>query len=535
MASYKSLLVTFLFFTTTLSFGQAINSRYVVHLKDKSNTPYQVSNPGEFLSARAIDRRSAQNIAITEEDLPVNPDYIAQIEGLGAEVFFKSKWFNNVLIQASTSEVAAIEQLSFVESVEFVAPGEKLKLNSRTADLEDTEALQNDFQNNLLGVQDLHDEGFLGQGITIAFMDGGFLGVDNTSAFEHLFVDDKIKYHYNLVENDDNPFQYLQHGTQVLSTVTATIPDSYKGVAPEADIMLFVTEDDAGSRPEYRIEEYNFLYAAEMADSAGVDIINASVGYNTFDSANMSYTYEQMDGNTTVITRAAEKAFTKGILVVTSAGNEGSSSWKYVTAPADGPNVLSVGSVDSDLSKSSFSSIGPTVDGRLKPDIMAYGRSVALVGQNGNIGSNSGTSFAAPQVAGLAALLWQKNPELTNKELFDLLLSLGSQADNPDNLYGHGIPNHVMDVTSVDDLANKTLLVYPNPFRKDLQVKGLAAQNLYNFTVIDATGKMMSAISTKATDDGRVTLDLEEVDSGFYLLKVKGVSGNVSMHRIVKY
>ena len=155
MASYKSLLVTFLFFTTTLSFGQAINSRYVVHLKDKSNTPYQVSNPGEFLSARAIDRRSAQNIAITEEDLPVNPDYIAQIEGLGAEVFFKSKWFNNVLIQASTSEVAAIEQLTFVESVEFVAPGEKLKLNSRTADLEDgedTEALQNDFQNKIFHI-----------------------------------------------------------------------------------------------------------------------------------------------------------------------------------------------------------------------------------------------------------------------------------------------------------------------------------------------------------------------------------------------
>lgn len=535
MESFKNILSFLLIFTTCLSFGQA---RYVVHLKDKSNSPFEVSNPSEYLSKRAIERRAAQSIEVTEEDLPVNPDYLDEIENTGAEVFFTSKWFNNVLVQASETEVASIELLSFVDSVEFVAPGEKLKSNSRMADLEDeegTEALQTDFQNNLIGVQELQNEGFLGEGIIIAFMDGGFLGVDNTSPFEHLFNDNKIKCQYNLVENDDNPFQYLQHGTQVLSTVVAKIPDTYIGVAPEADIMLFITEDDSGSRPEFRIEEYNFLYAAEMADSAGVDIINASVGYNTFDSAYMNYTYEQMDGNTTVITRAAEKAFTKGILVVTSAGNEGTSSWQYVTAPADGPNVLSIGSVESNLSKSSFSSIGPTADGRIKPDLMAYGRSTALIGQNGNAGSNSGTSFASPQVAGLAALLWQRNPELTNKELFDLLLSLGSQANNPDNLYGHGIPNHVMDITAIDDLKDKNLLVYPNPFSSELQINSLVAQRLYHFNVIDASGKMLREITVNSDYDGTVTLDLDDVNAGFYLLEIQGDSGNPSIHRIVKY
>ncbi|MTI38508.1 S8 family peptidase [Fulvivirga lutimaris] len=535
MERFKAILSFLLILAASLSFGQA---RYVVHLKDKSNSPFEVSNPSEYLSNRAIERRTAQNIEITEEDLPVNPGYVDEIENTGAEVFFKSKWFNNVLVQATEAEVASIELLAFVDSVEFVAPGEKLKSNSRVGGLEDgegTEALETDFQNNLIGVGELQNEGFLGEGVIIAFMDGGFLGVDNTSPFEHLFIDNKIKHQYNLVENDDNPFQYLQHGTQVLSAVVAQIPDSYKGVAPQADIMLFVTEDDSGSRPEFRIEEYNFLYATEMADSAGVDIINASVGYTMFDFDYMSYTYEQMDGNTTVITRAAEKAFTKGILVVTSAGNEGTSSWKHVTAPADGPNVLSVGSVESNLSKSSFSSFGPTADGRVKPDLMAYGRSAAVIGQNGSVGSNSGTSFASPQIAGLAALLWQKNPELTNKELFDLLLSLGSQSENPNNLFGHGIPNFTEGVTGITDLTEQEVVVHPNPFSGRIEIQGLKSGNVYTYSIIDSSGKMLRTGSLEVNHDESVTLDLVDLYSGIYILKVNGASDTSSIHRIVKY
>ncbi len=536
MGHFKTIFIFLFGLLTLTSFGQ---SRYVVHLKDKTNTPYQISSPEDFLSARAIERRTNQSILITEEDLPVDPTYVNQITNTGAEVFFKSKWFNNLLIQATEAQVTAIEVLDFVENVEFVAPGNKLKSNSRTADLEDgqeTEAVQTDFQNNLLGIQGLQEEGFLGEGIIIAFMDGGFLGVDVTSPFEHLINENKIKYQYNLVENDDNPFKYLQHGTQVLSTVSAIIPDSYTGIAPEADIMLFVTEDDYGSRPEFRVEEYNFLYAAEMADSAGVDIINASIGYNTFDSAYMSYSYEQMDGNTAVITRAAEKAFSKGILVVTSAGNSGSSSsWPYISAPADGPNVLSIGSVESNLSKSSFSSIGPTADGRIKPDLMAYGRSTAVVGQNGNVGSNSGTSFASPQVAGLAALLWQKNPALTNKELFDLVLSLGSQSENPDNLFGNGIPNYLKEITGLGDFEIRELAIYPNPFNNTLQIQGGLAFEKYNLTILDASGKILMGMTVETNNDGRINLNLDDISSGFYFLRVSHTKSQPSTHRIVKY
>lgn len=538
MGSCKSVLASLLFLTSTLSFGQTAN-RYVVHLKDKTNTPYQVSNPGEFLSVKAIERRTAQNIVITEEDLPVDPDYIAQIESAGVEVFFKSRWFNNVLIQANESQVASIASLPFVDNVEFVAPGNKLKSNSRVADLEDvmaTEAVETDFQNNLLGVQALHEEGYEGQGVAIAFMDGGFLGVNSAAPFEHLITNNKIVYKYNLVENDDNPFQYLQHGTQVFSTVAALVPDSYVGIAPAADFMLFITEDDSGNRPEYRVEEYNFLYAAEMADSAGVDIINASIGYNTFDLASMDYTFEQMDGNTTVITRAAEKAFSKGILVVTSAGNQGSSSsWPYVTAPADGPNVLSVGSVDSNLLKSSFSSMGPTSDGRTKPDLVAYGRSTALVDQSGSIVSNSGTSFASPQIAGLAALIWQKNPDLTNKELFDLLLSYGSQFENPDNTLGYGIPNYLRAITGIDNLEEQEVLISPNPFSRSLKVQAGRAMENYNFSILDSSGKVIKVIDSETNSEGSINLDLNDINSGFYLLKVQGGDGKMSIHRIIKF
>ncbi|HNP17096.1 MAG TPA: S8 family serine peptidase [Fulvivirga sp.] len=514
-------------------------NRYVVHFTDKENSPYNVNQPEEFLSTKSISRRINQSIPVVVEDLPVNPDYLAAVKATGAKVFFRSKWLNAVLIEADNTELTAIQGLSFVSNVELVAPNSRLKSRSssdndgKVSKNNRTEELETAFQNNLLGVDLLHADGYQGQGVSIAFMDAGYKGVNTAAAFLHLFANDKLLMKYNLVENDTNVYQYDVHGTQVFGTVAGQIQNQYEGIATEADFMLFVTEDVP---TEYRIEEYNFLFAAEMADSAGVDIINTSLGYNTFSDPSMNYTYEQMDGVTTIITQAAELAFSKGILVVTSVGNNGKSdTWPYLTAPADGKNVLSVGATDQSNLRANFSSIGPTSDGRIKPELMALGVSPALLNQNGDvIHSSNGTSFSSPQIAGLAALLWQSQPTLSNKELFDLMLSLGNRSENPDNNYGYGIPNYGKYITSVDE-TSKSIKPFPNPFSDYISLSGMAGSQFIQVDLIDANGKTILKQSFENMINDELTVDTRHFPSGIYILQLNGAKRQNLIQRMVKY
>ncbi|QSE96395.1 S8/S53 family peptidase [Fulvivirga lutea] len=489
-------------------------NRYVVFFTDKDNSPYSISQPQEFLSAKAIDRRVKQNIAITEQDLPVNQTYVDQVKNLGAEVYFKSKWFNAVLVQTTSDVILDIENLSFVSNAELVANNSRLKEGSRisfTEDGEGVEAVANGFQNSLLGVDILHEDGLYGEGITIAFMDSGFTGVNTQSAFNGMLIDMEL----NLVENDNNIYQYQDHGTRVLSTVAAQIADEYQGVAPNANFLLFVTED---LPTEYRIEEYNFLFAAEMADSAGVDIINTSLGYNNFFTvSSMDYTYEEMDGATTVITRASELAFERGILVVTSVGNEGrNGDWPYLTAPADGPNVLSVGSIREDGSKSDFSSIGPNANGQTKPEVMALGSGATVVNSSGNVVGASGTSFSSPQIAGYAALLWQQYPDLTNKELFDLILSSANRFQSPDNEYGYGVPSYKKLITSVDEGLER-LSIFPNPFNENVTIS--TNEHIQMIFVYDQMGRLIMSNKFNSLDT-EASIDTSEWHSGLYIFNI---------------
>ncbi|MEQ8928161.1 MAG: S8/S53 family peptidase, partial [Fulvivirga sp.] len=476
--------------------------------------PYSISQPEEFLSAKAIARRTNQNIAITVQDLPVNASYITELKNLGAEVYYKSKWMNAVLVQTTDAIISDIENLSFVSGSELVANNTRLKQGSRisfTEDDEGTEAAENGFQNNLLGIDQLHEDGLYGEGILMAFMDSGFTGVDTQSAFSGM----QIAMALNLVENDDNIYQYQEHGTRVLSTVAAHIPDEFQGVAPNATYFLFVTED---LPTEYRIEEYNFLFAAEMADSAGVDIINTSLGYNNFFTlSSMDYLYEEMDGATTVITRAAELAFERGILVVTSVGNEGNNpDWLYLTAPADGPNVLSVGSIRQDGIKSGFSSIGPNAAGQTKPEVMALGSGAVVVNSSGTVTSASGTSFSSPQIAGYAALLWQQYPDLTNKELFDLIISSGNRFKSPNNEYGYGVPNYNKLITSTEnDLLETT--IFPNPFNDMVTIASLDQAGL--ITVFDQMGRLVYT-GKSSNHNNELMINTEMWQPGLYIFKV---------------
>lgn len=526
-----SFLIVFIILTTFSAWSQ---NRYVVHLTDKANNPYSISNPSEFLSQKAIDRRTKQGIAITEEDLPVNPVYIDELKALGIEVYYSSKWFNAVLVQMQAADVSEVTNLSFVSDVELVAPGARLKLgsrNGRTEDGEDTEAISNSFQNSILGIDVLHDLDYFGEGLTIAVLDGGFPGITSQPAFEHLITDNKILDQFNFIENDDVITQYGDHGTRALSAIAANLENEYSGIAPNADYLLYITEEERnvnGSFTEYRVEEYNLLFAAEKADSAGVDIISTSLGYYTFDNSAMSYTYEDMDGETTVVTRACEKAFEKGIFVVTSAGNQGNKSWKYITAPADGPNVMSVGAVDANLERENFSSFGPNFNGHIKPDVMALGVGTSLIDQEGST-TSSGTSFSAPLVAGLAALLWQKEPELTNRELFDLILSLGNQSDNPNNEYGYGVPNAAKLVTSVQE-SLEDMSVWPNPFNSFLKITNHS--NVVDIQLLNINGKTMAIAAEENANE--IAINTSHLLPGFYILRIRNNDGAVRSRKLIK-
>lgn len=507
--------------------------RYIVHFTDKADSPYSIDAPEVYLSARAIDRRARYGIALSEEDLPVNPGYVSALRSLGAEVFYKSRWFNAVLAQMEESLTHEVAALAFVDRVEFVAPGGRLTGGSRLENSQESPPppLYNARQNDLLGIPSLHAENLFGEGLMIALLDGGFRGTDTQQAFAHLLADSQLTDRFNFVENDENVYQYTTHGTRVLSTIGAVLENEYQGVAPNAHFLLYITEEveDAQGRPsEYRIEEYNMLFATEVADSAGADIISASLGYSTFDDPSMDYMYEDLDGKTAVATKAFEKAFEKGLFVVASAGNEGNGEWQYITVPADGAHVMSVGAVNESRERATFSSVGPGYDGGIKPDVMAVGSGTLVVTGSG-MTTGSGTSFAAPQIAGLAALLWQKYPELSNTELFDLILSLGDRFGNPDNLYGHGIPNADESVTSATDLRGASLLV-PNPFYDDIAIE--APATIVSLSLFNPTGLRVKYRTNLRSN--RVTLRTSDLLCGIYLLQVVLSNGETTARRIMK-
>ena len=447
-------------------------NRYFVFLKDKVGTNYSIDRPEEFLSVRSVERRANQGISVTDSDLPVSEDYISQVSQTGADVFFASKWFNGLLIQAEEAEVGSISALSFVDSVTLVAQGERLqgetlkvgRLNvfgNRIKSDKETEA-----QNSMLSIDDMHSREFRGEGITVAVFDGGFAGVDDIDYFQHVFDDERMLATRDFVTNTGNVYQYDDHGTRVFSAIAGLNEGEFVGTAYNSNFILCITED---VESETRIEEYNWLLGAEFADSVGVDIINTSLGYNLFDDAQMNYTHDDLDGQTAIISIASNMAAEKGILLIASAGNEGNNSWVRVTPPADSPSVLAVGGVNGSGVVSAFSSLGPTADERIKPDVVALSSNVTLINSQGNLTSGNGTSFSAPLVAGLAAGIWQANPELTNFELIEVIKLSADNADSPNSSLGYGVPDFIgalpNPVLSVEDIFEGRIKVYPNPFR----------------------------------------------------------------------
>lgn len=533
---FLSLLILFLGFA-----AEAQENRFVVFFKDKNHSTFSIDNPEAFLSPKSIERRVSQDIAITFEDLPVSGAYLDSLKALEIKYYHLSKWFNATIIQADSSELEKLFGVSYIDSIIYVGPGGKLKnpfisnseaQDTMVGDTEEAKDFSVDYnaslslqQNEMLGVDAMHEQGFMGEGMLVAVFDGGFINVDEVAGFDHLFSDNRIIATKNFVANDDSVYQYNDHGTNVLSCLAGYIPEKYIGTAPNASFILCVSEDVQG---EYRVEEFNWIFAAEFADSLGVDIINTSLGYSTFSDGAMNYIYEDLDGQTTYISKANAIAASKGIVLVNSAGNEGSVPWKYISAPADADSILSVGAVNNKFERASFSSVGPTSDGRLKPEVAALGENVQVINQTGSLSFSRGTSFASPLLAGLVTGFWQANPSLSNVEVINRIKFSGHKANSPNNDLGYGIPNFSramsQEILGTQIKNPQSFRIYPNPIINNklyVKVSKEHSQQDMEIYLYNSAGKVIKKqvfLNDRLTEP--IVIDFIDVLPGIYFINV---------------
>jgi serine protease AprX len=435
---------------------QAQFSKYIIRFRDKGTNPFSIANPSAYLSQRAIARRTAYNVTIDSTDLPVTPRYIDSLQMAGAVTILNvSKWLNSVTIQ--TTDAAALSKINsfpFVISSAPAAP--KNIMPSGLSQKKGIQSFNNKHPYKLFSTLDLfsyglsarqvrmhnanflHDIGLRGQGIVIGILDAGFNNYLTVSSLDSARTNGQILGTWDFVDRHVSVNENNQHGMQVFSVIGANLPNQFIGTAPKASFYLFRSED-AGS--EYIIEEHNWVCAAERVDSSGGDMINSSLGYNIFDDPSMSHSFNDMNGNITMAAVGADLAAKKGILVVNSAGNEGLNSWGRIITPADGDSVLAVGAVDSVLKPANFTSRGPSADGQVKPDVASMGVATIVQWPNNAIAPNNGTSFSAPNMAGVAACLWQGFREYNNMKIIDALRKAGHRANNPNDTVGYGVPD----------------------------------------------------------------------------------------------
>jgi serine protease AprX len=538
-------LLTFLVFSAIRQMcGQTAPDKYWVQFTDKEGIEETIDQPRYFLSARAIQRRSAQKIDITAQDLPVSHAYIDLILALqdSIEIINVSKWFNAITIHTSDSllieEIANLPFVSGTRSVQAhhnrkeLPPLKRVESQAQSTD----EYGASGAQTTIHGAQLLHEMGFWGKGMHIAVLDAGFRKADVLPVFDKLHNEGRLMDTRDFVDGDNNVFHASTHGMMVLSTMAGFEPDSLIGTAIDANYYLYRTED--GSQ-ENVIEEDNWIAAAEHADSIGVDLINTSLGYTTFDDSTSNYTYANMDGNTSRITKASDIAASKGILLVTSAGNSGNGVWHFIGAPGDADSVLTVGAVDRSGEHAFFSSFGPTADGRIKPDVMAIGEQSTIARTDSTYIPGNGTSFSAPIMCGLVACFWQAFPEKNNMEIIEAVKRSSSLYSMPNDSMGYGIPNFWQAFSAFQaNIESNTLnfQAFPNPFQETLVITFEASdKNSVNIRLMDALGKEIEDTCNFVSDGAQMLcrLDLTALSEGLYYLNIHADSQSL-VHRLLK-
>ena len=512
----------FLFFLLLFSAAMFSQEDAWVYFKDKPNAQTYINKPLDMLSQRSLDRRTNQSIALNTTDAPLEKSYRSQVKSsTGITILAQSKWLNALHIQGTQANIRTLKSLSFVDKIVFADKTlnvtAKKDAENKTVQTRQKEAATVDYaygtsagQIQMLNGQTLHQQNFTGSGKIIAVLDGGFPSVDTAEPFKRLRDNHQILGGYDFVTKSSNFYTSDDHGTMVLSTMGGYKENALIGTAPDASYYLFITEYDPTETPA---EESYWVEAAEKADSLGVDIITTSLGYFGFDNARYSHTYSDMDGKTNFISRGAEIAFNKGIVVVAAAGNEGNNTEKHIGAPADAVSVITVGSVTSAKAKSPFSSIGPTSDNRIKPDVMAQGTAAVVSDTQGVIKTINGTSFSCPIMAGMIACLWQAYPTKTNKEIRQMILESSDRYTAPNNNYGYGIPNFASTLGVQNFQAVSEFSVFPNPAYATISF--LSSDENYA-GLVSIYSVLGQKVIEKQVTRQNPTLSLEPLRSGLY-------------------
>ena len=531
-----------------LSFNSYSQQQYklLVNFIDKYQSEYTLSTPQNYLSERALERRQIQGIEIKLNDLPVNNHYVDKVLGLGdVSTVLRSKWMNAILV--SFQDYMLIEQvnnLDCVSSVKILDSPNSIHHPDNKQNLEvlNKAALdygKGDRQVEMHNLHLLHQLGYTGSGMQIAVFDSGFNGADSLEAFEYMHQNGNLLGIKDFVNPVDTDFYQAGHGRSVLSTMAGYMPGYFIGTAPDASYYLFRTEDGSS---ETLVEEFNWLAAAEYADSLGVDIINSSLGYTTFNDSLENHNYNDMDGNTTIVTKAADWAASKGIIVVNSAGNSGNGSWHYIGAPADADSILTIGAVAYDSSKASFSSFGPTVDGRIKPTVVARGLNAYVIDNEGERSTSNGTSFSSPIIAGAVACLWQAYPNKTNMSIIDYVQRFDHQADSPDSLLGYGIPNLYNAYLELENrnyfVPQEYIDVYPNPITNQFTIKYFSQGiKQVELAIYDVLGRKVLT-QLHEVKEGRnhiaVSVDWAKYSDSIYVIQMNH-GGQLLSQKILKF
>jgi serine protease AprX len=523
-------------------------SKYIVRFKDKAGTPFTINDPSRFLSAKAIARRTRQNIAIDETDLPITPRYIDSVRLAGDVIILDtSKWLNQVCIQ--TTDATALAKIN---SMPFVINSQPLKrpinaqaavnnkFNEQTNSITTSQAVTNilDFYNygnsysqiHIHEGEYLHDKGFHGEGMSIAILDAGFYHYLSLPAFDSVRNNNQVMETYDYVNNEVSVDEDHSHGMQCFSIMASNIPGQLVGSSPKANFYLYRTEDASSESP---VEEQYWAAAAERADSIGVDVISTSLGYNQFDNPVFNHTYADMDGNTTIVARAADFAAKKGMIVVVAAGNDGADTWHFISTPADADSVLAVGAVDAAGIVANFSSYGPSSDGRVKPAVASVGVATAISSIDGHVISGNGTSFATPNMAGLITCLWQAFPDFTNMEIIQAVIKSSSIYNAPNDRLGYGIPNFHKAFDDLNQqeilrnvnmiLGNTWIKIFPNPFTNNFNIAVKPPHTATaTFRLYDALGRLYLSKQVPLVA-GQAQLiqfeNLQPLQKGIYILK----------------
>ena len=542
--------VLWLFFALTLPAQNP--TCYRIYLSDKANSPYSIDNPSAYLSQRAIDKRTRFNIPITEQDLPVNPQYKQQILGLDAEMqlLAVSKWMNTVTVYCPDSTVVLqIEALPFVDSVWAVGryilnelpvyqiPENPIPMvhNTFSSSKDTVDYGEGLAQIALINGIPLHEEGFRGEGMLIAVIDGGFFGIESCSFYQDMVNSGRFFGHYSLMPDFADTLGNASsetHGTIVTSAMAANTNGELVGTAPAASYALIHTEW-VGS--EELVEEDFWANGAEIADSIGADVVNSSLGYRAFpDFPQNDVTYENMDGVNSIASRCATILGQKGVIVCVAAGNDGNNQYYHIGRPADAFDILCVGACASDSIIAEFSSHGPSYDGRVKPDITSQGVETACIYPYDMLSFANGTSLATPVAAGMCACLWQAMPVYTATEMMQIIRESGHLYNNPNPEYGYGIPDFYKAYTThvgINDYKPLQLSVYPNPATDKLFLTNHDG-DIRSISIYNAAGQLV--LQHPVTGNPLIEINVTTLPKGFYVGTATMEGNRTAMFKFVK-